>query len=57
MNELKDDEIIVGDPYLYRDGRIVYVVQKIPKLKRVEVIVGETNPWFTNYSNLKPIKI
>lgn len=53
--ELIDEEIIVGKEYLYRDGRTVKVVQKNPKLKRAEVIIGQWNPWFTNYSNLSKI--
>lgn len=45
-------EIIVGNSYRHKDGRIVKVVQKNDKTRRVEVIIGEWNPFWVNYEDL-----
>ena len=49
-------EIIVGELYVYKDGRTVKVVQKIEKTKRVEVIIGDWNPFWINFEELKERK-
>lgn len=44
--------LVVGNYYYYKDGREVKVIQLVDKLKRAEVIIGEWNPFWVNYSDL-----
>ncbi len=48
---------IVGKEYIFkRDGRIVRATIVQLKERRVEVIIGEWNPFWINFSDLKEIK-
>lgn len=49
-----DIKIILGKEYIYkRDKRVVKVVQINEKTRRVEVICGEWNPFWINFSELE----
>ena len=42
----------VGQEYEYKDGRKVKVMQLAADRERAEVIIGKTNPFWVNYSDL-----
>lgn len=39
----------------YKDSRVLKVVQIDEKRKRIELIEGEWNPFWCNYSDVKPL--
>lgn len=50
-------EIIeAGKFYIYKENRPVKVVQSDVKRQRAEIIEGEWNPFWVNYSSLKPLE-
>ena len=50
------DQLYIGGFYKYkRDGRIVKITQIIYKTKRVEVIIGDWNPFWLNFDDLEKI--
>ncbi len=47
---------IVGNEYVFtNDGRVVRVTIVQLKTERVEVIIGDWNPFWINFSDLKEI--